>query len=169
MKVYSFLKLILTNVALSNIQESERVLNNMPQVQHCSAYYVPDLYSNILSQNVDHVIPLHHVMTRFHYEYLYNSRFSDTFSYANYCLFEEKIASIMRAYLLDTRDTCTMFVFEDYNWLWSESVFSYFSEQEQASIQRILIADLDVNPSIQVLPDVDKKVFVWNIFQHDRI
>lgn len=158
-------KIILTNVAASNLFGSQEVIHHMATTSHTkSIHFMPDMYQRIANIPLEHGI--RHPYSRFHYEFLYKRFASVLPTYTDYCTFEENVAKVIRSYLLDTRDLSHMFVFEDEHWLWSDALFSYFSETERAEMERVLIKDLDIEPDLKQLPSVEKQVFLWDKYRH---
>lgn len=159
-------KLILTNIASTNIFGSQEVIYHTAVTHHIqSIHYMPDMYERLVDMpSSPH--GMRHVFSRFHYQHLYK-RFSSVLpSYPEFCTLEENIAGILRSYLRDTRDISHMFVFEDEDWLWTDSIFSYFSQEERNQMERVLIQDLDVEPNVSVLPSVETYSFLLDKHRH---
>ena len=85
-------------------------------------------------------------------------------SYSDYCLMEERLSDVLRAYLLDAKPS--LFVLEDPYWFYDDSLISYFTLEEKKGVERNLIVDLDIKPSLEILPNAEKRYFVWTINSH---
>uniref|UniRef100_A0A6C0CZN7 Uncharacterized protein n=1 Tax=viral metagenome TaxID=1070528 RepID=A0A6C0CZN7_9ZZZZ len=63
-----------------------------------------DIYLPKLMETLDPIsrpIPTYHIFSKYHFQRFQSSPFSSKMSYANYCLWEEKVADIVFSYLGD--------------------------------------------------------------------
>jgi len=70
-----------------------------------------DIYLPRLMETLDPIsrpIPTYHIFSKYHFQRFQSSPFSSKMSYANYCLWEEKVADIVFSYLGDLHQHWTI-------------------------------------------------------------
>ena len=169
-------KLIMINYLSSKSLESDRIIEGVREQYHITPqrlFTISETKKNpntirlqdlvVDLQENKKIIPKYHVYSRFHYQLLY-PRFQQFLSYPDYCLLEERLSDVLRSYLIDSKPS--LFVMEDPYWFYDDSLISYFTLEEKKSVERNLIVDLDVAPSLQILPNAEKQFFLWTTNSH---
>lgn len=170
-------KLIMINYLSSKSLESNRIIESVREKYHITPQRFFTISENkkknqntirlqdllVEIQENKKIIPPYHVYSRFHYQLLY-PRFQQFLSYSDYCLMEERLSDVLRAYLLDAKSS--LFVLEDPYWFYDDSLISYFTLEEKKGVERNLIVDLDIKPSLEIQPNAEKRYFVWTINSH---
>jgi hypothetical protein len=86
----------------------------------------PDLMSRL--DRPRNGMPLYHPLARSHYQRFETSQFSQHFSYADFCLFEEALADIVWSYLHDTTRDHSYILRVNPFFLYGDSIKSYMDE-----------------------------------------
>ena len=127
----------------------------------------------------DSVVPAFHPYSRFHHDYLYR-RYAMILPYPTYCTLEENVAkNILR--IMDSSDKSDkpnkpdssdksdkpnkpsdisnsyLYIFQNEEWLWDESILSFFTTDEKQAVDTTLLVDLDAEPDLH--PRVNHRLF----------
>lgn len=171
--------IVMINMVPSNLQTSYQEIERVRSDHHVPDNNVFLLYempldnipiahkiyiSNLLPYKKDRVIPNYHRYSKFHNQYIYN-RYAKMIPYNEYCLMEERVADIIKSYM-ETKDNY-LFIFQNENWLADESVVSYYTQEDRASIDRYFIVDLDSDPTI--VQESSSTIYIWNKYNHPHL
>lgn len=120
----------------------------------------------------DSVVPAFHPYSRFHHDYLYR-RYAMILPYSTYCTLEENVAKnilrVMDSSKPDKSDKSDkpsdssdssdsyLYIFQNEEWLWDESILSFFTTDEKQAVDTTLLVDLDAEPDLH--PRVNHRLF----------
>jgi len=160
-------------------------------VVHIDSSYVTNVYHRKVETS-KRLIPPFRVYSRYHHDILYDRRYGQKISYAQYCLLEEALA-------LDLLDVTTtshnaadrkyvVIVFDDPWWMDDESVISYWTKKERSHVDRRFVLNLDTwrqqgFPSLPIIRQETKTkdivdittdrrtlpIMIWNPFAQPRM
>jgi len=164
MRIPSSAFVILTNLVQNHLPDSIQIIRELSDKYHIEH---PMLSNSFQITNLTG-FPKYHAFSKFHYEYIYKMM-PTTLSYAEFCSKEEQISDIIKSYIYDTRKINHMVIFDSEEWLYDNSIISYFTNDERKQIERTMIVSLDESPKLSFLPHTEKKLFFWNLSNHPRI
>jgi len=131
-------------IAIGDSSSKWLSINYQKQDKHCVAFVSLKRLFEMNEKTKKHVVPLFHIQTRFHYEYIFASRYSNKITYSQYSLLEEALSDIMIQCINDTRPQFFyIFVFGDPIWMNDDSVVSYFTRNELQQMKRYQLIDLE--------------------------
>lgn len=107
----------------------------------------------------DSIIPIFHVYSRFHHDYLY-ARYSTVVPYHDYCTAEEELAKMV-VHLLHDPDP-SLFIVQNEEWFFDESFQSFLTMDEKKEIDTTLMVDLDSHPNLEILPKTNHRIIFWD-------
>lgn len=114
----------------------------------------------------DSIVPAFHPYSRFHHDYLYR-RYAMILPYSTYCTLEENVANYI-LHVMDKQDKLDkpkisktpdpyLYIFQNEEWLWDESLLSFFTTEEKQAVDTTLLVDLDAEPELH--PRVHHRLF----------
>jgi hypothetical protein len=140
------LELILNSptVSLSFSMDNINNIDNNDNTQynsHKTEYYIslPRLMETI--NPISRPIPTFHIFSKFHYQRYVTSPFVSRMSYAEYCLWEEKVADIVFSYLGDQRRHWTITIPAFF--LFNDAIKSYGTRE-------VIQTTLWITPSVEI-------------------
>jgi hypothetical protein len=113
----------------------------------------------LLTEDHKFIMPPFHVYSRFHHDFLYG-RYATILPYPNYCGAEEKVAQMVVPLLRGSEPV--LLIVQRQEWLYDESWMSFLTSTEKQLIDTTLMVDLDVEPSLPILPRAQHTLLFWN-------